>query len=330
MQLVQQVDLNTASVAAFAAERVGPVETVGLEQHPARLLDRGPHAEAGHAHHRFGIGREAVHLHDEDAHGRRALVGKVHIERAKAELAPEFAPVHHMAADAVGPTEQGSRARHIAGGQRIAHGRTRHPQAMHLVAAHARHVEAQASRLRLAGRIEHGVVAGTLGAKAEVIAHQHIARMEPPNEHVVDEGLRGERGKAVVEGHHDGLIDAASGQFAKLVAQRRDACRGAVVSTAAAGEVIARMRLESQHATGQTTVLGLVAQQGQHGLVTAVHAIEVAYRQRALGCNASVVEPSEKTHAAQALACTGGVTSAGPLSQRHWPGARSSGSVSAP
>ena len=122
VQLVQKVDLNAATVAAFAAERVGPVETVGFEQHTARLLDRGPHAKAGHAGNGFGIGREAVHLHDEDAHGRRALVGKAHIERAKAELAPEFAAVHHMAADAVRPTEQGSRARHVAGCQRIAHG----------------------------------------------------------------------------------------------------------------------------------------------------------------------------------------------------------------
>ena len=167
---------------------------------------------------------------------------------------------------------------------------------MNLVAQHARHVEALARRLRLAGRIEHGVVTRTLGAKAEVVAHQHIARIQPPNEHVVDEGLRGERAKPVIEGHDDGLIDAASSQLAELVAQRRDARRSTVVSTAAAGEVIAWMRLEGEHATRQTTVSGLVAQQGQHGLVAAVHAVEIAYRQRAGGGDARVVEPSKNVH----------------------------------
>ena len=45
-------------------------------------------------------------------------------------------------------------------------------------------------------------------------------------------------------------------------------------------------------------MLGLVAQQRQHRLVPAVHAVEVADRQGASRCDTGMVEPSEKQHAA--------------------------------
>ena len=44
----------------------------------------------------------------------------------------------------------------------------------------------------------------------------------------------------------------------------------------AAGEVVARVRLEGQHAAGHAAMARLVVQQRQHGLVAAVHAVEIA------------------------------------------------------
>ncbi len=54
-------------------------------------------------------------------------------------------------------------------------------QAMHLVAVHARHFKA----LRLADAIQQVVVARPLGTKAEIIAHQHVARAQAADQHLV-------------------------------------------------------------------------------------------------------------------------------------------------
>ena len=66
---------------------------------------------------------------------------KAQIQRAKAQIAAQLAAVQHVAADAVGPAQQGFGLGHVAARQCVAHGRARDPQAVHLVAEHARHVE---------------------------------------------------------------------------------------------------------------------------------------------------------------------------------------------
>ena len=52
-------------------------------------------------------------------------------------------------------------------------------------------------------------------------------------------------------------------------------------------EEIAWMGLECHHAAGHAPVLRLVLQQGEHGLVATVHAIEVADGQSAAGRRAA-------------------------------------------
>ena len=79
-----------------------------------------------------------------------------------------------MAAHAVGAAQQGGHVVHAAFVQCLAHGRARHPQPVHLVALHARHVKAQPT----ACRVEHGVVARALGAEPEVVAHQQVAHAQ--------------------------------------------------------------------------------------------------------------------------------------------------------
>jgi hypothetical protein len=161
---------------------------MGFQQHAAGVFHRGPHAQAGHAGQRPAA--QAMHLDHEDAHRRRLGMAEAQIQRAKAvapQRAAQLAAVHHMAADAVGPPQQRGGTRHVAGGQRLAHGRAGHAQAVHLVAEHARHVEA----LALAGGVQHGVVAGAARAEAEVVTHQHIAHAQAAHQHLVDEILSG-------------------------------------------------------------------------------------------------------------------------------------------
>jgi hypothetical protein len=62
--------------------------------------------------------------------------------------------------------------------------------------------------------------------------------------------------------------------------------------------MVARMGLKRHHAAGHTPVRGFAAQQGQHGLVAAVHAIEIADGQGAGGGQAGVLEASKNLHLA--------------------------------
>jgi hypothetical protein len=50
---------------------------------------------------------QAVHLHHEDAHRGRPRVGEAQVQRAVAQVAAQLAAVQHMAADGVGPAQQG-------------------------------------------------------------------------------------------------------------------------------------------------------------------------------------------------------------------------------
>ena len=76
---------------------------------------------------------------------------------------------------------------------------------------------------RCAGGIEHRVVAGALGAEAEVVAHQHVLRAQAAHQHVVDEGLGNLGRQPGIERKHHALVDAAARQFGQLVAQGGDA-----------------------------------------------------------------------------------------------------------
>jgi hypothetical protein len=139
----------------------------------------GAHAQIGHAGQGAAIGHETEDLHHKNAAGRGFPMRKAQVQGAKAvgrtgralgELTPELAPAHHVAADAVGPTDQGCGLVHAACGQGLAHGRAGDAGVVHLVALHARHVKAQLGT----GRIQERVVAGAARTKTEVVAHQHI------------------------------------------------------------------------------------------------------------------------------------------------------------
>ena len=66
---------------------------------------------------------------------------------------------------------------------------------MHLVAVHARHIKT----VGVTGGVQRGVVTRALGAKAEVVAHQHVARLQAAQKHVVNKGLRALAGQGLVE-----------------------------------------------------------------------------------------------------------------------------------
>ena len=134
-------------------------------------------------------------------------------------------------------------------------------------------------RARVAGGIEHLVVASATGAKAEVIAHQHVAGMQAIDQHLIDEILGTLAGQGLVKRQDHDLVDAAALQLAELVAQRGDAGRCAIGVAAARGEVVARMGFEGQRATGHATLRRL----GTSGDVGLEAALEHVAREDGLG-----------------------------------------------
>ena len=103
---------------------------------------------------------------------------------------------------------------HVAGGQRLAHGRAADAQAVHLIAHHAGDIEA----LGLAGGVQRRVVALALGTETEVVADQHVFRAQALDQHLADEVLCGQRGQCLVERQDDDLVDPAAFQLDQLVA----------------------------------------------------------------------------------------------------------------
>ncbi|WP_036248788.1 hypothetical protein [Methylibium sp. T29] len=336
---MQQFHADEFTVAPLGAQVRRPVQAVHFKEHPAAVVHRGAGPQAGHTVER--LGGQAVGAHDVDAVRGRLGVGETQVQRAEAvaavragaELAAQLAAVGDVAADAVGPPQQAGDQRHVAGAQRLAHRRAADAQAVHLVAHHPRHVEA----LAFAGGVEHRVVAGPLRAEAEVVAHQHVARLHAAQQHVVDEGLRRLVGEGLVEAQHDDALHAAARQFAELVAQRGDARRRLGRGAGTRGEEVARMGLEGQHGAEQVAVLGLALEQRQHRLVAAVHAIEVADRdgRRAAIGQQDVVQTSEHLHrriiaTARAGPCRLGSRRKKARSRRAFlnrPGARPAGTV---
>ena len=157
-------------------------------------------------------------------------------------------------------------------------------------------IKERVKALGITSSIQKRIVARALRTKTEVVAHQHVARPQPLQQHPVDEILRAQVGQLGIKRQHHGLVDATGAQVDQLVAQRAHARRrqGRVVRDA--GKVVARMRLEGQHAAGQAALLRLAPEQRQHGLVAAVQAVEVADRQGASARNVGMPEASENLH----------------------------------
>ena len=94
--------------------------------------------------------------------------------------------MYDVPGNAVGAAQQARRLRHIAIGQSSADRRTRDPQAMHLVAVHARHVKAMGHSCG----VQHRVIPGALGTEAKVVADQHIAGAQALDQHFLHKILR--------------------------------------------------------------------------------------------------------------------------------------------
>src|SRR5690606_14682831 len=282
-QLAAELDADQLSVHV-AVE----VEQVHFEQGPAVALHRGSRPEARHAGQR--LGPEAVDPDDEDARQGGAGEGDLQVQRRKAEVTPELAPVHDVARDAVAASQQLAGACEVARGEGGAHGRAGYALAVGEHAAELLELEAPGRRRRLQ-RVD---VARALRAEAEVVAHQQEAGPQPLDDDLVDERLRREPRERLVEAGDADPVDAAGRQRIELVPLGEDARGG--LAAMARREELARMGLDGEHAAREAAAPGLLDQPPEHRLVPAMDAIVVADRQRANGALVGGRQAAEDIH----------------------------------
>ena len=125
----------------------------------------------------------------------------------------------------------------------------------------------------MAGRscLQDRQIAGAFGAKLEIITNQNVARTQLAGEDVVDKMLGAERGKAAIEVADVNLIHAVRRKQFQLLAQAGESRRCCIRA-----KQLARMRLERHHRRRQIQGPRLGHQLLQHGLMPAMHTVEVA------------------------------------------------------
>ena len=122
-----------------------------------------------------------MHLHHKCAAGSGLPVAKAQVQRRAAQLAPQFAPMHHMAADGVRQPQKPRGGFHIARVQGLAHSGAAYAQVLHGVALHICHFKTM--RRAQAGKLL--IVALALRPKAKIIARQHIPRTQALHQHLL-------------------------------------------------------------------------------------------------------------------------------------------------
>ena len=127
-----------------------------------------------------------------------------------------------------------------------------------------------------AGLAQQVDVAAALVAEAEVLAHQQPARLQALDQQVLDEGVGRHFGQPGIEAPHHHLGNAIAGQRGQLVAQAGDAGGRQFRPAVQGGKVLPRMRFEGHHGGRQAAFARDLADAREHGLVSAMDAVEIA------------------------------------------------------
>ena len=228
-------------------------------------MHRRPGAQAGDA----GPVRlpESLHAHRENALHRRLVVFQLDVGGGVADLAAELIAADDAAGNRIRPPEQLCRHRHVARRQRLAHGGGRGALAGGFDGMQRFGFEA----MLLAELLQQREIAGAAGAETEIVADQHITRIQAANQDALHEFFRRQRGEGFAEAADMHMRDAERAQDFQLLAQRGQPRRRRI-----GREDFTRMRLEGQHG-GQCANRGRArGQPRQHGLVTKMNAVEIA------------------------------------------------------
>ena len=187
----------------------------------------------------------------------------------KPRLRPSLVPCATRPPIAKGRPSSASTCARFAFGQRTADRARRRALAFDRHRAHR--FDAEHPR----GGAQRAQVAAAPLAEAEILADQQPACADATDEHVVDEHVGRERGELGIEAHDVHAIHTQLGEAFQLGAQRGQPRRRRFV-----GEELARMRLERHHGGRQREILRGFGEPGEHRLMAAMDAVEIADRQR--------------------------------------------------
>ena len=157
------------------------IEQMHFQRRPAFFMHRRTYPEAGNAAMHAGV-RQAG-FHHEDAPQRRAVVLELDVGGGETELSSQLVAAHDVARDGIWPAQQPPGAFHVASGQRFPHRRGGGALAVGLDGVHHSDLETL-----FPARFAHEIrIAGAFGAEAEIVAHQHPARLQASDQDALDE-----------------------------------------------------------------------------------------------------------------------------------------------
>ena len=184
-----------------------------FEQHLS-TVDSRPRAETGHARHSRVV--HTMHAHREHATDGRYARPQPQIRRRIAEFAAKLRAAHNMPADAEATPEQMRRRIEIALRQHRANPRTRYALAIQC----ERRDFAGGKPVRLAHTFQQGEVARARMAEAKPLAHPYLLRVEPRDQHALDEFLRRHCRQLGVEAQQQYALDPGAKQARDFLARR--------------------------------------------------------------------------------------------------------------
>ncbi len=280
----QRFEVGIVTLLAQALQEFNPhhpaikiavkIEQVHFEQQLAILLDSRSAAQARHR----GPGTvcDTMDLDDENPLYRRVREWNPDVQRWKAQFAAQFSTVHDMPTDGVAAPHQAIGLLKVSSGQGVAYCRTRYALPVLGDGVEAGEFEPQAC----SGLLEHRPVAPALCAEAEIVADQQVPGLKAFDDDPIDEILRGNSGEACIEVRDTNAVDAMFGQRIEFVALSQNTSRSSDLVGGQLRKVFTWMRLEGQHAGRYAKRVSPLPESGQDRLVSAMHAVEIADRQR--------------------------------------------------
>jgi hypothetical protein len=140
------------------------------------------------------------------------------------------------------------------------------------------------------------VITLALGPETEVIAHQNVICTKAFDQHLAGKFLGTHLTQGLIEGQDHALVDATRLKLDEFVPQGGYPMWRKVCPLVQMCKKITGMRLEGEHATGQTAMPCFGTQQSQHGLVPTVNTVKTANGQGHGVCHVRMLKTAKDAH----------------------------------
>ena len=248
----------------------GEVEQIDFEERRA-VVEGRPSAKARHAVPQNAVDRGADRVNPVRQPGRGI---EADIGGRVAERTPELVAVDDRTEDEIVASQEHGRLAHPPGLEQAADRGRGHGVEGAVLVGHDLVDDPDPEPVPAPRRGQELGRAAPTSPEMKIVADDGRRDAEAPHQNLGHEILGTERREGTVEAAHDHALDRAEPcQGQRLGGLRRDAEDGAPPS-----EEVGRMRLEGQHRAGPAELLRERLGAADHGLMAAVHAVEIADR----------------------------------------------------